>query len=400
MSKPKKFFTFPFIRSTALGLVVVLSACDLYAQTLILPFGSRNRQPEPAYETTPLPYRKNYFMLPLTTEAGRQTANGTVITTYKPIQITPNRRMVIPLGPGTTQPSPVPVTPRGFNPVVPARSATTVTYGQPQNYGQRVYTVPSNVPRSGGYSTQGSQFQSGNIGSPTYPGYSNRRQSVPEQNLDGKSLSGTIMPSPAPQPTTAAEPTFAPEAETVPSIMTLDETQPSAPETGAGTGTGTGAEAFPTRSPQLSAPKSDTTPLPAPSSTPETTPTDHSTRGKTESSSLTVPETPAYRTPDQPIHGSPEVRYKQSDTAVNHSSGNSVTSENQNTSGAIPYNETPYERTLRLRREGHSPIKNDATNELQPPKNKLPRAVPTALPAYDPKDQKDAETEKVWGPTA
>lgn len=82
--------------------------------TMIIPFGGV-KEMGPAHSTPPLPYEKNYIMLPMTSGKLMRSDGGQQIIVQKPVQLHSRRKTVIPLDQIQGQVSPTPVVPRGFN---------------------------------------------------------------------------------------------------------------------------------------------------------------------------------------------------------------------------------------------------------------------------------------------
>ena len=154
-----KYQTKFFFRSVILLMMTIFFPAVCAAQgTLIIPLGINAKDVGPGHPSKNFPYKENYLMLPVTAGGTVFDGAGQRVTVNKPIAVSPKRTTVIPLGNLTTQVSPTPVVPRGFNtrfgppdppqPTytvqrVPVQNTPTVVYSQQP--AQRTYTVSPRV---------------------------------------------------------------------------------------------------------------------------------------------------------------------------------------------------------------------------------------------------------------
>lgn len=124
---------------------VLVGGCFLIPQniwgqgTLIIPFGGV-KEMGPAHSPTPLPYEKNYIMLPMTSGNVIRSDGGQQIIVQKPVPLHPRRKTVIPLDQIQGQVSPTPVVPRGFNGGNVTHYSSSVSYSGSSVSPAPVYT--------------------------------------------------------------------------------------------------------------------------------------------------------------------------------------------------------------------------------------------------------------------
>lgn len=133
-----------------LAAVVTFALLGLFAGfasaqgTLVVPLGITPKESGPAHQTQQFPYKENYFMLPVTSSGTIQSGYGQRTVVNKPVTINSKRKTVIPLSGLTTQASPTPVVPEGFNArYVPHTSPQLNPPPQPTYQAQKpVYSRP------------------------------------------------------------------------------------------------------------------------------------------------------------------------------------------------------------------------------------------------------------------
>lgn len=117
--------------------------------TLLVPLGITPKESGPTHQTHQFPYKENYYMLPVTSSGTTQSGYGQRTVVNKPVTVNPKRKTVIPLSSLTTQASPTPVVPEGFNArYVPHSSPHLNPPPQPTFQAQKpVYSHPTVIRR-------------------------------------------------------------------------------------------------------------------------------------------------------------------------------------------------------------------------------------------------------------
>ncbi len=119
--------------------------------TLVVPLGV-TKDAGPAHQPQNFKYKENYFMLPVTSSGMVQTGDGQRMVVNKPVVVNPKRKTVIPLGGLTTQASPTPVVPEGFNArYVPTESPYLEEPAQQNASAARTYQTEKRIYSHPGY---------------------------------------------------------------------------------------------------------------------------------------------------------------------------------------------------------------------------------------------------------
>ncbi|MDO4585444.1 MAG: hypothetical protein Q4D62_15255 [Planctomycetia bacterium] len=215
---------------------IVAGGCFLAPQktcgqgTLIVPFGGV-KQMGPGHTTQPLPYEKNYIMLPMTSGKVMHSDGGQTIIVRKPVQLHPTRKTVIPLDQVQGQVSPTPVVPRGFNGGNVTHYTSATSCPMP-TYPSSVVVSPSSAP-----TTASPEF----VPTPTYATPETPPVSPPTEPLpapvtvpsEAPSIlvpSETMTETPSPYLPAEESPSFVPESASESTISPSPAASPEMPE--------------------------------------------------------------------------------------------------------------------------------------------------------------------------